>query len=38
MNLVDEAAGTMLCRTAEEETIWAAVRVLRAWMKGVGTD
>jgi len=32
MNMVDDATGTTLCRLGEEETIWAAVGVLRAWM------
>jgi hypothetical protein len=29
---VDDATGTTLCRLGKEETIWAAVGVLRAWM------
>ena len=33
MNRVDEATGTTLCRMAEEETIWAAVGVVRAWIE-----
>jgi hypothetical protein len=32
MNMVDDATGTTLCRLGKEETIWAAVGVLRAWM------
>src|SRR5208282_4479793 len=32
MNMVDDATGTTLCRLGEEETIWAAVGVLRAWV------
>jgi len=30
MNLVDDATGTTLCRMGEQETIWAAVGVLKA--------
>jgi hypothetical protein len=33
---VDDATGTTLCRRGKEETIWAAVGVLRAWIKGSG--
>lgn len=33
MNLVDDATGTTLCRMGEQETIWAAVGVLTAWME-----
>src|SRR5713101_9792803 len=33
MNLVDDATSTTLCRMGEQETIWAAVGVLRAWME-----
>jgi transposase len=36
MNLVDDATGTTLCRLGEEETIWAAVGVLRAWIERYG--
>jgi hypothetical protein len=36
MNLVDDATGTTLCRMGEQETIWAAVGVLRAWMEKYG--
>jgi hypothetical protein len=36
MNLVDDATGTTLCRMGEQETIWAAVGVLRAWMDKYG--
>jgi len=36
MNLVDDATGTTLCRVGEQETIWAAVGVLRAWMEKYG--
>jgi hypothetical protein len=33
MNMVDDATGTMLSRMGEEETIWAAVGVLKVWME-----
>jgi len=36
MNMVDDATGTTLCRMGKEETIWAAVGVLRAWIEGYG--
>jgi hypothetical protein len=36
MNLVDDATGTTLCRIGKQETIWAAVGVLRAWMEKYG--
>ena len=36
MNLVDDATGTTLCRMGEQETIWAAVGVLRAWIEKYG--
>ena len=36
MNLVDDATSTTLCRLGEQETIWAAVGVLRAWMQKYG--
>jgi hypothetical protein len=36
MNLVDDATSTTLCRLGEQETIWAAVGVLMAWMKKYG--
>lgn len=36
MNLVDDATSTTLCRIGKEETIWAAVGVLRAWMEKYG--
>ena len=36
MNMVDDATGTTLCRMGKEETIWAAVRVLRAWIERYG--
>jgi len=36
MNMVDDATGTTLCRRGEEETIWAAVGVLKAWIERHG--
>jgi hypothetical protein len=33
---VDDATSTTLCRIGEQETIWAAVGVLRAWMEKYG--
>jgi hypothetical protein len=36
MNLVDDATSTTLCRLGEQETIWAAVGVLMAWMEKYG--
>jgi len=36
MNMVDDATGTTLCRMGQEETIWAAVGVLRAWIERYG--
>lgn len=36
MNLVDDATSTTLCLLGEQETIWAAVRVLRAWIEVYG--
>ena len=36
MNMVDDATGTTLCRLGKEETIWAAVGVLRAWIEDYG--
>lgn len=36
MNLVDDATGTTLCRLEEQETIWAAVHVLRQWIEKYG--
>jgi transposase len=36
MNMVDDATGTTLCRLGQEETIWAAVGVLRAWIERYG--
>ena len=36
MNLVDDATSTTLCRMGEQETIWAAVGVLKVWMEKYG--
>jgi transposase len=36
MNMVDDATGTSLCRMGKEETTWAAVGVLRAWIERYG--
>ena len=36
MNMVDDATGTTLCRLGQEETIWAAVGVLRGWIERYG--
>ena len=36
MNMVDDATGMTLCRMGKEETIWAAVGVLRAWIERYG--
>jgi transposase len=36
MNLVDDATGIVLCRLGEQETIWAAVNVLAAWIGAYG--
>jgi transposase len=36
MNLVDDATSATLCRMGEQETIWAAVGVLQAWMEKYG--
>ena len=36
MNLVDDATSTTPCRMGEQETIWAAVGVLRAWIESTG--
>ena len=36
MNMVDDATGTTLCRMGEQETIWAAVGVLRGWLGKYG--
>ena len=36
MNMVDDATGTTLARFHEQETIWGAVDVFRAWVKKYG--
>ncbi len=36
MNMVDDATGTTLARIGEQETIWAAVGVLEAWIAAYG--
>lgn len=36
MNMVDDATGKTLCRMGEQETIWAAVGVLRGWIGQYG--
>jgi transposase len=36
MSLVDDATSTTLVRLGDEETIWAAVRVLEAWIAAYG--
>ena len=36
MNMVDDATGTTLVRFGEQETIWAAVDILRAWIDNYG--
>jgi hypothetical protein len=36
MDMVDDATSTVLCRLGEQETIWAAVGVLRAWIGQYG--
>ena len=36
MNMVDDATGTTRCRMGEEETIWAAVGVLKGWIGRYG--
>jgi len=36
MNMVDDATGTTLCRMGKEETTWAAVGVLGAWIERYG--
>jgi hypothetical protein len=36
MNMVDDATSTTLCRLGEQETIWAAAGVLRAWIEAHG--
>ena len=36
MDMVDDATGTVKARMGKEETIWAAVEVLRAWIGNTG--
>jgi transposase len=36
MNMVDDATGTTLLRFGEQETIWAAADILRAWIEKYG--
>jgi hypothetical protein len=36
MNMVDDATGQTMARLGKEETIWAAVGVLRAWIEQYG--
>src|SRR6202049_5122400 len=36
MNMVDDATGTTCSRLGEQETIWAAVGVLRSWIEKYG--
>lgn len=36
MNMVDDATGETLVRFGEQETIWAAVGILRAWIEAYG--
>jgi len=36
MNMVDDATSTTLARLGKEESIWTAVRVLRAWIEMYG--
>ncbi len=36
MNLVDDATSTTVLRLGEQETIWAAARVLRSWIEQYG--
>lgn len=36
MNMVDDATGTTLLRFGDEETTWAAVDILRAWIERYG--
>ena len=36
MNMVDDATGRTLCRMGKEETLWAAVGVLEAWIQRYG--
>jgi hypothetical protein len=36
MNMVDDATSTVEARLGDEETIWAAARVLRQWIEKYG--
>jgi len=36
INMVDDATGTVLCRFEEEETSWAVLETLRAWVERYG--
>jgi transposase len=36
MNLVDDATGKTLCQLGEQETTWAAARLLRSWIEQYG--
>lgn len=36
MNMVDDASSTVEARMGDEETIWAAARVLRQWIEKYG--
>lgn len=36
INMVDDATGTVLCRFEAEETTWAVVETLRAWVERYG--
>ena len=36
MNMVDDATGTTMARLGEQETTWAAARLLRAWIEVYG--
>jgi hypothetical protein len=36
MNMVDDATSTILCRLGQQETIWAAVSMLKAWIEKYG--
>jgi hypothetical protein len=36
MNMVDDATSTAEARMGKEETIWAAVGVLRTWIENYG--
>jgi len=36
MTMTDDATGTVLARLGEEETLWAAISVLRSWIRQYG--